>query len=137
MDDFIDELATITNAARGLNRQLAALLSEEGLREDLWRILHALHRTQGALMGELANELHLPPASVTRMVDELVEQGWVFRRPLPEDGRKAAAHLSRAGRERFDRASAVLMAHRNPLSAQARELTASLRRVALENSRPS
>ncbi|MFF1255164.1 MarR family winged helix-turn-helix transcriptional regulator [Pseudarthrobacter sp. NPDC058329] len=106
----IDELAQFINASRVLDRTLNAILAEDGLREDLWRIMHALAQQPGMLMGEISEKLTLPAATTTRLVDQLADNGLVFRRPAPEDGRKAAVHLSRTGHERLSRVASLISA---------------------------
>ncbi|MFE2942986.1 MarR family winged helix-turn-helix transcriptional regulator [Streptomyces sp. NPDC059255] len=111
-----DGIARLTAAARGLSQLLKAILAEDGLREDQWRVMDALAHTHGLLMGELARTLVLPPATTTRCVDELTDLGLVFRRPQPEDARKFVVYLSRTGYERYDRALSLLEAHRAELT---------------------
>jgi DNA-binding MarR family transcriptional regulator len=106
----VDELATFLTRARRVGRALNAVLAEDSLREDLWRIMHALAKSHGMLMGEIAEELALPPATTTRLVDELADLGILFRRPAPDDGRKAVVYLSRLGHERLERIEALLRA---------------------------
>lgn len=105
-----DDIAHRITEGRRLSRTLNLALAEDNLREDLWRIMHALSKAQGMLMGELAELLVLPPATTTRLVDEMVDSGMVFRRPAPEDGRKVGVYLSRSGAERLQRVEALLEA---------------------------
>lgn len=104
----INDVADTLNSARRLERDLNSALAEDGLRVDLWRILFTLSQSPGALMGELSDSLAIPAASLTRLVDELADTGLVFRRPAPDDRRKAGVYLSRLGHERLARASAVI-----------------------------
>jgi DNA-binding MarR family transcriptional regulator len=106
----LSELAQLLTQARRLGRALNAVLVEDSLRDDLWRIMHALAESHGMLMGEIAESLVMPPATATRLVDELGDLGIVFRRPSPDDGRKAVVYLSRAGEERLQRVEAMLQA---------------------------
>lgn len=105
-----DDVISVLNLARRIERNLAVVLAEDDLRVDHWRILHALSVTPGSLMGELADELAIPSASVTRFVDELSDKGLVFRRPAPDDRRKAGVYLSRLGSERLARALSIVEA---------------------------
>lgn len=115
-----DDIARRITEGRHLSRTLNLALAEDNLREDLWRIMHALSKTQGMLMGELAELLVLPPATTTRLVDEMVDSGMVFRRPAPEDGRKVGVYLSRSGAEKLQRAEALLEARCQLLSCAER-----------------
>jgi DNA-binding MarR family transcriptional regulator len=104
------ELAEGIDAARKLDRRLNAILAEDGLRLDLWRIMQSLALQPGMLMSEIAVKLTIPAGTVTRFVDELSDATLVFRGPSPEDGRRTLVYLSRAGRERLERASTLLAA---------------------------
>jgi DNA-binding MarR family transcriptional regulator len=58
--------------------------------------------------GELSEALNLPPPSVTRTVERLVERGWVTRRRGRDDRRRVDLELTAAGRTSLDEARAVL-----------------------------
>ena len=102
------DVANYLNTARLLAREINAALSEEGLREELWRILVALDETARYSMSEISVRLGLAPATTTRLIDELVDNGLVFRKPSEEDGRKALVYASSLGRARLSRANAIL-----------------------------
>jgi DNA-binding MarR family transcriptional regulator len=106
----VDELVSFLNTAHLLERRLFSVLTEEGLRSDTWRALHALSRGGGLSMSEIAESLSVPTTTTTRIVDELVDAGLVYRRPSLVDGRKAIVHLSRVGRARYGRVEAVVKA---------------------------
>ncbi|MFF1252674.1 MarR family winged helix-turn-helix transcriptional regulator [Pseudarthrobacter sp. NPDC058329] len=103
----LESIANSLNAAHALEHEMNQILAEDGLRLNLWRIMHALATTPGMLMGELASRLTIPAATVSRLIDELTDGAIVFRRPAPDDRRKAVVYLSRAGYERLERASAL------------------------------
>jgi DNA-binding MarR family transcriptional regulator len=113
--DLPDRIARLATAARALSRELNTILAEDGLREDHWRVMHLLTRSHGLLMGEISQGLLLPPATTTRLVDELTDSGLVFRRPQPEDARKLAAYLSRTGQAKYDRTLSLLHARQEEL----------------------
>ncbi len=103
----LDELADFLTAARQLSRCLNAVLAEDDLREDLWRVMHHLGDFPGAQMGALAEALVLPNATVTRLINELIDLGLVYRKP-GLDRRVAVAYLSRNGVDRLTRVSSLL-----------------------------
>lgn len=104
----LTDVSLLLTEARRLTRRLNAVLAEDGLREDLWRIMRSLSQSDGLLMGRLSESLQLPPATTTRLVDELTDMGIVFRRPAPDDARKAVVHLSRLGTARLARVEDLL-----------------------------
>ncbi|MGV9863389.1 MarR family winged helix-turn-helix transcriptional regulator [Rhodococcus koreensis] len=103
VEDFI-------NVSRQFVRVVNSILTEDGIREDSWRVLRLLSRSHGVSMGEIALHISLPTTSTTRLVDDLVDEALVFRRPSSDDGRKALVHLSRDGAERLQRIDAMLSA---------------------------
>ena len=56
-------------------------------------------------MGELADAMHITPASTTRAVNCLVEKGYVARSRDDEDQRSIQVEVTAAGQERYDRIS--------------------------------
>lgn len=58
-------------------------------------------------MVELGNAVVLSRTRVSRVVDELVEAGYVTQTANPDDGRSVFAELSPAGRRAFRRAAPV------------------------------
>ncbi|MDR3033758.1 MAG: MarR family winged helix-turn-helix transcriptional regulator [Kitasatospora sp.] len=98
-------------AHRRLTTGLAAALAEEDCTVDQWRVLRALADGQGHPMGELAQSLLIPQASLSRLVDSLTDTGQVYRRHDEHDRRRITAHLSRTGRTRLARLDALAAAH--------------------------
>ncbi|MFJ6379520.1 MarR family winged helix-turn-helix transcriptional regulator [Kitasatospora sp. NPDC092039] len=101
----------VTLAQRRLSGGLAAALAEEGCTVDQWRLLRALADGRGHPMGELAQALLIPQASLSRLVDSLADSGWAYRRQDDQDRRRITAHLSRQGRARLTRLDALAAAH--------------------------
>ncbi|MFF2950573.1 MarR family winged helix-turn-helix transcriptional regulator [Kitasatospora sp. NPDC057965] len=101
----------LTVAQRRLARDLAARLEAEGCTLDQWRVMRALAEGTGRSMGELAQALLIPQASLSRIVDALTEAGWVYRRQDERDRRRVTAHLSRVGHARLTRLDALAAAH--------------------------
>src|SRR5436305_1648240 len=65
----------------------------------------------GALpLSVIGDRLMVHPTSITNIVDRLVRQGLVERRPNPRDGRGVLASLTGDGRALVERATADLMA---------------------------
>jgi DNA-binding MarR family transcriptional regulator len=57
-----------------------------------------------ARMGELADQLLLSRSGLTRLVDRLVRQGWVERKPCEDDARGLYAAITRSGRAKLKKA---------------------------------
>lgn len=53
----------------------------------------------GSRLTELARKANMTPQSMAELVDELVEMGYVVRRPDPNDGRAKLIVLTKRGRD--------------------------------------
>ena len=85
------------DAERRLTRRLAALLSEHGCTVERWRALTLLAHGDSHRMSELAEFTQLPPASLTRLIDGMVADNLVHRKPDPRDRRGVLVHLTERG----------------------------------------
>ncbi|MDY0813631.1 MarR family winged helix-turn-helix transcriptional regulator [Kitasatospora purpeofusca] len=101
----------LTLAQRRLARDLAARLEAEGCTLDQWRVMRCLTDDAGRSMGDLAQALLIPQASLSRIVDALTEAGLAYRRQDEQDRRRITAHLSRRGLVRLERLDALAAAH--------------------------
>jgi DNA-binding MarR family transcriptional regulator len=97
------------DAWRGMLRthqQLIAILGAElearhGMTVSEYDVLRALTEAeqQRASMGDLADRVLLTPSGITRLVDRLVDRGYVVRETSRADARRQHAVLTPAGRE--------------------------------------
>src|SRR5918996_5197595 len=78
------------------------LRREHGISFGAYDVLLRLARAPGRClpMSELARRVMLSPSGLTRMVDRLVEEGLVRRRPFEADARVTLACLTERGRTR-------------------------------------
>jgi DNA-binding MarR family transcriptional regulator len=90
-------LLQLKQAERRIELGLLPLLEEFELTIEQWRVMSALHDEPGQPMTTLAENAVLPPASLTRHVDKLVERGLVLRRIHHGDRRRVVAALSPVG----------------------------------------
>ncbi|HEV7261051.1 MAG TPA: bifunctional helix-turn-helix transcriptional regulator/GNAT family N-acetyltransferase [Bosea sp. (in: a-proteobacteria)] len=65
------------------------------------RVLYELAQRDGWLAGELARDLGLDPAYLSRILKRFAASGWLERRRSPEDGRALRLCLTQAGRAVF------------------------------------
>lgn len=112
-DDLV-ELLTVTQ--RRVAGGVSAVLAEDGATLDGYRLLRSLAGPGGRSMGELVAALHLPPPTLTRLVDGAVDAALAYRLPDPDDGRKVVVHLSEPGRVRLARLEALVQAHEQALA---------------------
>jgi DNA-binding MarR family transcriptional regulator len=93
-----DLMQLLTHAERLLARRLTAVLEAEGHTLDTWRVIGVLSDGEGHFMTELADRVFLPPASLTRLLDHLVEENLLYRRVDDADRRRIRAYLTPRGR---------------------------------------
>jgi DNA-binding MarR family transcriptional regulator len=87
----------IGDAERRLTRRLSTLLSEHDCTVERWRALSLLAHGESHRMSELAEFTQLPPASLTRLIDGMVADNLVHRKPDPRDRRGVLVHLTERG----------------------------------------
>ncbi|MBK0417582.1 MarR family transcriptional regulator [Leucobacter sp. CSA1] len=86
-----------------------------------WRVLSELEQGGSARVSELAQQQRVAQPSMTGLVQRLEGEGWVRRRPDPEDGRASLVGITEEGRSALDeyrRAAAGLV---SPLLAELTE----------------
>ena len=85
-----------------------ARLMKQFAAEDIWQdlsmreydVLYTLSKSREPVrMGELHRHVLLSQPALSRMVDRLVERGFIERRPDPADGRGVRLSLTDAGRD--------------------------------------
>ena len=84
-DDLLGTL--IHDVAHRLRLEIDRRLSVHNLTRVKWLTLGIINRRSLITQSELANELELGEASVGRLVDRLVERGFVTRKKHPKDRR--------------------------------------------------
>lgn len=63
-----------------------------------WRVLGALRDGDGFTMSDMATAISIPPPTLTRIVDKLVDGGFVLRRVDASDRRRVLIYLSARGK---------------------------------------
>ena len=116
----------IGDAERRLTRRLSTLLSEHDCTVERWRALSLLAHGESHRMSELAEFTQLPPASLTRLIDGMVADNLVHRKPDPRDRRGVLVHLTDRGLALQARLSALIADERLLGDLDQRELAALL-----------
>jgi DNA-binding MarR family transcriptional regulator len=94
-------LHLLTRAERLSARRVQSVLDEFGCSVEAWRVLDLLSDGQGHNMTALADHAFLPAPSLTKLIDQLVDQNLVYRRIDPADRRRVLAHVTPRGMERW------------------------------------
>lgn len=74
------------------------LLEEIGLYRGQPPVLGMLWEQEGRTHSELAERIHVTPATVSKMIQRMEKAGFVIRRPDAEDQRISRVYLTDAGR---------------------------------------
>jgi MarR family transcriptional regulator, organic hydroperoxide resistance regulator len=98
-----DLMYLLTRAERLISRRLAVVLDAERCSLDAWRVIRVLADGSGHFMTELSELSFLPPGSLTRLIDHLVQEGLAYRRGDDVDRRRIRVHLSARGIRLHDR----------------------------------
>ncbi|MER6084315.1 MarR family transcriptional regulator [Streptomyces sp. NPDC001833] len=95
----------LSHAERRVVRRLAAVLAEEDCTVEEWRVLSLVGDGRGHPMSEIAEHALMPAPSLTKLVDRMVADNLVHRRPDPHDRRRVLLHLTPRGEDLHGRAS--------------------------------
>jgi DNA-binding MarR family transcriptional regulator len=111
----------LSQAERGVTRQLRRVLEEEGCTVEQWRTLLLLADGVSHPMSEIAEFALLPAASLTRLIDRMVADNLAYRTADPADRRRVLVHSTPRGRalqrrlaERIERSQAAILAEADP-----------------------
>ncbi|MEU6277799.1 MarR family transcriptional regulator [Streptomyces populi] len=94
-------LRLLTRAERLAVRRVQSVLDEFECSVEAWRVLDLLSDGQGHNMTALADHAFLPAPTLTKLMDQLVDQNLVYRRVDPADRRRVLAHLTPRGKQRW------------------------------------
>ncbi|MCC9709643.1 MarR family transcriptional regulator [Streptomyces sp. MNU76] len=105
-----DLLHLLTRAERLSVRRVQSVLEEFDCTIEAWRVLDLLSDGEGHNMTALADHAFLPAPTLTKLIDQLVDQNLVFRRVDPADRRRVLAQLTPRGMQRRQRLSRAVRA---------------------------
>lgn len=104
--------------ARRWHRVVDKHLSAAGLTDATWRpLIHLAEDGDGISQRDLAARIGLDTSSLVRLLDLLVEGGFVERRIDPSDRRARRIHLTDEGRTELARIRAMLLQAEHELLA--------------------
>jgi len=88
----------LKHADHTIRHRLQPLLDEMDLSLEHWRIMAVLLVQPGLRMSTIADAAVVPAATLTRLMDKLVERGIIVRHVDPADKRRVVAALSPRGK---------------------------------------
>jgi DNA-binding MarR family transcriptional regulator len=74
------------------------LLDKIGMYRGQPHVIDLLHEQDGLTHTELAEQLEVTPATVTKMIQRMEKAGFLRRKPDPDDQRVSRVYLTKAGR---------------------------------------
>jgi MarR family 2-MHQ and catechol resistance regulon transcriptional repressor len=107
-DALITTFGRLVEAQSVLGRQLGRSLEQEcGLSHSAFEALLRISRSEDGQvsMSALAQQVALTTGGITRLLDRLIEAGYVTRVPCPTDRRVQFAALTAAGERKLEQAS--------------------------------
>jgi len=111
----------LSDVERRVTRRLAQVLAHDGCSVERWRVLALLAGGDRHRMTELAEVTQLPPASLTRLIDGMVADNLVHRKPDPRDRRSVLVHLTQRGLAMQRRLSERIAVERDAIFADVDE----------------
>lgn len=105
------------------------------MRQVPFAILAVIESDPGVQQGEVGRRLGIQRTNMVVLMNELVEAGWVDRRPSTADRRALSLKLTDEGRKAFEGALARIRAHEQAMlaslsAAERQTLVGLLRRIA-------
>ncbi|MBB5213588.1 MarR family winged helix-turn-helix transcriptional regulator [Parapusillimonas granuli] len=94
----IPQLRAIQQLGRTYRALMAAFEARIGLSMPRWRILLNLHQSGERSQKQLARDLRMDPAALTRQIKTIEQEGWVERHTDAADNRLTNVALTAAGR---------------------------------------
>lgn len=98
-DPYMRAFLNIMITGTWLEGRMNALLKPLGLTEPQFNVLRILRGQQGASMNlyEISDRMVHPTSNVSRIIDKLLEKGWVIRKACEENRRRVDISITPAG----------------------------------------
>jgi homoprotocatechuate degradation regulator HpaR len=93
----------LLRAREALMQEFRPHLRKHGLSEQQWRVLRALAEAGSMDINALGEMCQIHPASLSRMLPNLEDEGRIERRPSREDQRYVIVSITAKGRTLFQR----------------------------------
>lgn len=85
-------VALLHHSSRALRRSIEERTRDKALTSTQWRLLVVLGKRGPMRQARLAEVLDIEPISVSRLINRMVQAGWVERAPDPDDRRACLVH---------------------------------------------
>ncbi|MDG1211991.1 MAG: MarR family transcriptional regulator [Paracoccaceae bacterium] len=95
-------LYLLAAASEGASAEFHATVRDQGLRVPEWRVLAILVEQDGAMITRLAKFALMEQSRLTRIIDQMIDKGFVERAADKDDGRRVRIWLTAEGRRRAE-----------------------------------
>lgn len=95
-------ITQLIESSRLLRNYIEHRAKSRGTTRAQWIVLFRLRQQEGLSQVDLAEVMELQPISLVRLLDRLVDQGLLERRPHPTDRRANQLYLTETGRRLVD-----------------------------------
>jgi DNA-binding MarR family transcriptional regulator len=95
-------ITQLVESSRLLRNYIEHRAKSRGTTRAQWIVLFRLRQQEGLSQVDLAEVMELQPISLVRLLDRLVDQGLLERRPHPTDRRANQLYLTDMGRRLVD-----------------------------------
>ena len=95
-------LLQVFRTSHAVGELLQHAVAGTGVSADEWAVLSVIGVLRSASPTDLADQLRVPPTSISRHVARLADAGLVQRAPNPSDGRSYLLELSDDGRSKVE-----------------------------------
>ncbi|MCZ6890431.1 MAG: MarR family transcriptional regulator [Gammaproteobacteria bacterium] len=91
-----DFVRLINDLHLGMARLFNHRVRDFGLTRAHWRVVSGLHRHDGLTQTELAQAIAMARSPLGKIIDKLEAEGWIERKPDPDDRRVNRLYLTKA-----------------------------------------
>jgi len=103
----------LTVLTRQLHKRFDQRVASIGVTRSQWTMIAVISRYPGATQRQVAERLEMSEASAGRLIDRLLADGLLMRRPKEDDRRAHCIHLTDSAREILETISAIAVEHEN------------------------
>lgn len=114
LEDFLPYL--LRRLTTSINTNMVRDLKPYDINVPKWRVIAVLHFCGGCSVGELAKRTALTQPGTSQVIDKLVGEAIVERKPLEEDSRVMQLNLTTRGQALFDKIYPIVIRHQDHLT---------------------
>ena len=103
----------MTTLTRQMHKRFDQRVASTGITRSQWTMIAVISRHPGATQRQIAERLEVSEASAGRLIDRLLADGLLVRRPKEDDRRAHCIHLTDSALKMLETISAIAAEHEN------------------------